>query len=226
MIRAPLPRPRFARPRLLRFSVRPALRLLALAASFVAAGCGFSAFEAKPDPTRFFVLAASPAGASVATLDPSHSVGLGPIDVPTYLQRPELVMRESATEIRPSGFDRWSESVDKGIARVLAQNLSTRLGLDRVALHPWYSNQEPTYQVRIDFRSFEPTTSGAIQMNARWDVRRLGGDGRRVQRDSTLTPRAASNDTRDVVAALSSALGQLSDEIAAAIVSLDAGAGK
>ncbi|MFN7951204.1 MAG: PqiC family protein [bacterium] len=200
-----------------------ALLGLVAAASLTAAGCGLSAFAAKPDPTRFFVLAAAPATAPAGALDPSRTLGLGPIDIPSYLQRPELVVRESATEIRPSSFDRWSESLDKGIARVLAQDLSTRLGLDRVTPYPWYATQEPTYQVRIDLRSFEATAKGEIQLSARWDVKRLGGDGPRIQRDSVLAPRAAGTDTREIVAALSAALGQLADEIATAVATLDAG---
>ena len=198
----------------------------ALAVAAASSGCSvLESFKAKPDPTRFFVLAASADTSKVGTFDPSKSVGLGPIEIPNYLQRPEVIVRESATEIRPSAFDRWSEPLDKGIARVLAQNLSSALGLDRVTLFPWYSNQEPSYQVRIDFISFEPAANREARVVARWDARRLGGaSSARVQRESVITEPISSDDGAAAVAALSKALDELARDMARAVLSLDAAA--
>lgn len=207
-----------------RAPTRAAALAAALALAAASSGCSvLESLQAKPDPTRFFVLAAAADTSRVGALDPSKGVGLGPIEIPNYLQRPELIVRESATEIRPSSFDRWSEPLDKGIARVLAQNLSSALGVDRVTLFPWYSNQEPSYQVRIDFISFEPLASREARVVARWDARRLGDAANaRVQRESVITQAIASDDGAASVAALSKALGELARDMASAVLSLDA----
>lgn len=209
-----------------RRAARAAMLGVALAAAVSTSGCSvLSNFQAKPDPTRFFVLAATSGASRIGTLDPSRSVGLGPIEIPNYLQRPELIVRESATEIRPSTFDRWSEPLDKGIPRVLAQNLSSELSLERVTLFPWYSNQEPSYQVRIDFISFEPLASREARVEVRWDVRRLGDPaGARVRREGVITEPIGSDDGAASVAALSKALSQLARDVASAVLSLDGAA--
>ncbi|MBK7977372.1 MAG: membrane integrity-associated transporter subunit PqiC [Deltaproteobacteria bacterium] len=211
-------------PVLARRRARAATLGVALAVAATSSGCGLlSNFQAKPDPTRFFVLASATDATRVGTLDPSRTVGLGPIEIPNYLQRPELIVRESATELRPSTFDRWSEPLDKGLARVLAQNLSYQLGIDRVTLFPWYSNQEPTFQVRIDFLSFEPVASREVRVVARWDARRLGSPAAtRVQRESVISLPIGSDDSASAVAVLSKALDELARDMASAVLTLDA----
>ncbi len=209
-----------------RRAARAAVLGVALAAAVPGGGCSvLSSFQAKPDPTRFFVLAATAGATKVGSLAAGRTVGLGPIEIPGYLQRPELIVRESPTEIRPSTFDRWSEPVDKGIARVLSQNLAAELGLERVTLFPWYSNQEPSYQVRIDFLSFEPLASREARVEVRWDVRRLGEPaGARVRREGVITQPIGSDDGAAAVTALSKALSELARDVASAVLSLDAAA--
>ena len=68
---------------------------LVMAGAFATGGC----FSPQPDPSKFFVLA--PAGGTAANsiapagLSPSSSptIGLGPIKLPEYLDRDEVVER-------------------------------------------------------------------------------------------------------------------------------------
>ena len=199
------------------------------------AGCGLSAvFAPKPDPSRFFVLAplqsAAPGEAGAAptpsasspVLGPDATVGLGPVDLPDYLRRSELVIRRGPTEIEPVANELWGEPLERNVARVLGQNLAVVLGIDRVVSFPWYSNQVPTYQVRVDFHAFEPTADGAAVLEARWEIRRAS-DTARVNRESTLTKPVAGPHGSARVAALSAALADLSREIATALRELPAG---
>ncbi len=195
------------------------------ACSVMLAGCGLSAiFEPKPDQTRFYVLAGSAPAANTPSLGAGVSVGLGPVELPEYLERPELVVRTSATELKPSALDRWSEPLDKGFVRVLSQDLADALGLQRVLVFPWYATQEPTFQVRVDVIAFESTPQGEARLTARWEITKPGATAAakgaaqtHVQNVSTIAKRAAGSEPADAVAALSSALGDLSTAIAAAL---------
>ena len=99
------------------------------------ASCG--TFSAQPDPSRFFTL--SPRLAAKDTGGSSEqtarlSVGIGPVSVPAYLDRQELVTRIGQNQLRLSERDRWAEPLSENIARVVSQNISALLRADRIAM--------------------------------------------------------------------------------------------
>ena len=83
------------------------IALTLLSAASVLPACGL--LDPRPDPSRFFVLASlRDIGSMVDPVDlPAKvKVGLGPVRLPEYLERPELLTRTSPTEISPSLTDR------------------------------------------------------------------------------------------------------------------------
>jgi hypothetical protein len=190
---------------------------LALAA---AAGAACTLLPPQPDPTRFFVLEAQASPAASAS---ELSLGVGPVTLAAYANRPELVTRAGPTEVVPSPIDRWGEPVDQAIVRVLARDLALELGTLDVILHPWYGEQRPAVQVRVDVHRFERDADGAAVLAARYEVAELRAGGRRIVRDLELRRPAASLDPAAAVAALSGALADLASEIAAGVRSLAGG---
>lgn len=182
--------------------------LCALAAA-LAAGC--SLLPPAPDTSRFFVLTAL----SSATADASSlALGVGPVRLAGYLAVPEIQVRASATELLRSPVDRWSEPLEEGVTRVLAQNLSAELGTREVVLFPWYAEQQPAAQVSLTIRRFELEPDGAGALEARYEVADLAGQRGHVVRDFALRQPAAAPGLASSVAALSEALAELSRRIA------------
>jgi len=62
---------------------------------------------------------------------------VGPVELPEYLDRPQIMTCESRNELQFAEFDRWAGSLEKAFSRVLAVNLSILLSTDRVAVYPW-----------------------------------------------------------------------------------------
>jgi uncharacterized lipoprotein YmbA len=185
-------------------------RRIALAAlAALAAGCTILA--PAPDPSRFFVLAALAGPSSGAS---QLALGVGPVRLAAYLAVPEIQVRASATEVRRGSVDRWAEPLEEGIARVLAQDLSARLGTRDVVLFPWYADQRPACQVQVSVRRFELEPDGSGLLEARYEVDDLAGSRGRLVRDVELRRPAAGPDTAASVAALSEALAALSEQIA------------
>ncbi len=195
--------------------------LAALVAGALLGGC--TVLAPRPDPSRFYVLApvplASP-GASVTALPADVSVGLGPIRVPDYLKRPELVTRTGPTEVTPSEVDRWAEPLDLAVPRVLALDLTARVGPRSFRSWPWYDTQHPDYQVEIAFERFERDADGNAVLVAAYRVRDLRPQGKVLSRDTRLSRTPAAPDSASLVAALSANLDDLSRELAAAIEEL------
>ena len=187
---------------------------------FAARIAGCNPLAPRPDPSRFFVLDPLPLATQrtvAGALPPDASVGLGPIRVPDYLKRPELVTRTGPTEVQPSRIDRWAEPLDLALPRLLASNLAAQLGPRSFQTWPWYDTQRPDYQIDVTFERFERDADGNAVLVAAYRVRDLRPQGRVVLRETRLTSSPAAPDSASLVAALSSTLDDLSRELAAAI---------
>jgi uncharacterized protein len=186
-------------------------------------GCG--TFSPRPDSSRFFTLTAIAQPGSVTTRASSNpagvSIGIGPIRLPGYLDRQEIVTRVSQNRIDLSEYDRWAERLETNFTRVLAQNLSVLLNTDQLVFYPWELNRKPNYQVTIEMLRFELNTRGEVQLSARWEILDTNKRTQLQAGESGITRQPTAQSTDASVAALSEALGDLSREIANAVSAVD-----
>jgi uncharacterized lipoprotein YmbA len=187
--------------------------LAALAAGLALASC------ADSQPTRYYTLAALPDApdAALPATPPALTVGVGPVTLPPYLDRPQLVTRAGSNRVVLADIDSWAEPLDGLFARVLAENLALLLGTDDVLLLPQRRLMSLDYRVEADVTRFDVDASGNAVLDARWWL--LGPDGEKLLRSgrSTITEPAEVGDYAAGAAALSRALGVMSEEIAQAI---------
>jgi hypothetical protein len=147
------------------------------------------------------------------------AIAVGPVMLPGYLDRPQIVTRRGRHEIELGEFDLWSEPLKDGAARALGENLAILLRTDRVALLPWRGSLRAQYQVAVDVARFEGAAGADVTLEARWRI--LSGDGKELAlRRSTVTEAVGAPDYGAMVAAMSRALGALSRDIATAITDL------
>ncbi|MEW6269291.1 MAG: PqiC family protein [Thermodesulfobacteriota bacterium] len=187
------------------------------AALAVLLGCS-ALLAPRTEPMQLFVLGAAPAdgaGSSGSAGGGSTSIGLGPVTLPGYLDRREIVTRVAPNQLRLSQNEQWAEPLLENVRSVLAQDLAARLGGATVATFPWAGGFRPDYRVRVDVTRFEPTSAGTAELAARWQV--LAGSDVVAARDSSISRPIGDGGTAAAVAALGQALGDLASEIAAAI---------
>jgi hypothetical protein len=195
-------------------SARRRLAILAvLAAGLTLAGC------AETPPTRFYTLSPledAPGGTPPANL-PELTVGVGPVTLPPYLDRPQLVTRAGGNRMVLADFDSWVEPLQGMFTRVLGENLALLLGTDDVLLLPQNRDFALDRQVEVDVTRFDVDNVGNAVLDAKWWV--YGRDGDELLRSgrSTISEPAAVDDYTAAAAALSRALGAMSTEIAQAI---------
>jgi uncharacterized protein len=173
----------------------------------------------QPDPSRFYALTSMPrTGQQAENSTGTHALalGIGPVKLPGYLDRQQLVTRISQNRFAVAENDRWAEPLEENFSRVLAQNLSILLHTDRIAGYPWERNQRPAYQVQVEVLRFEPNAQQAVELWARWIIMDNAKKTSTV-RESYLTHPAKDKSTETSVAALSEIVGSLSQEIAATI---------
>ena len=161
----------------------------------------------------YYMLSANAKG-SVGSEGPS--IGVGPVSVPEYLKRREMVLNRSANRLDMADYDRWAEPLDAGILRVTALNLSLLLKTQQVQTFPWRRSNLPDFGISIAVIQFSMKGSQA-QLVAQWTVTEPATGNAAMQHISRINKTAAGSEPEDVAAAYSELLRQLSEEIAAAI---------
>ena len=199
------------------------LGVIILLAAFISAGCSF--FDAKPDPSRFFSLTSLPRTGQTAQ---DHAVtnqlilGIGPIKLPGYLDRQQMVTRISQNRFAVAENDRWAEPLEENFSRVLSQNLSILLQTDRIVAYPWVRSQQPTYQVQVEVLRLEPNAEQVVEL---WDRLTILDEARKTMscKESYLTKPVRDNSTEAYVAALSEAVADLRRDMARDLRNVEGG---
>jgi uncharacterized protein len=176
------------------------------------AGC------AQSQPTKFYTLST----ATEAKVE-QHSaqglvLGLGPVTLPQYLDRPSIVTRTGANRMKLGDFSQWAEPLEPLLTRIVAQDLYALTGADDVIPIPQRGDLPLDRVVELDVARFDADESGEVKLDARWRVYR--GDNETLVasgRSQVVEQGAAVPDYDAIVAAMSRAVGQLSAEIATAV---------
>jgi uncharacterized lipoprotein YmbA len=192
---------------------------LSLVASLVVLG---GCLGGDSPPSRFYLLSPLPAPEAATAAAGGVAIGVGPVAIPDYLNRTQIVTRAGENRLELGEFDRWAEPLQKNFSRVLALNLSTLLSTDRVALHPWKRSTPMDYQVMVDVGRFEPGADGKISLLARWSIVDAADRKTLRVRKSSFSEPVADESYEARVASMSRAVAALSREIAGAIRDLSA----
>jgi uncharacterized lipoprotein YmbA len=197
------------------------INLLVVLLSLLVAGC----IGTPTRPSTFYVLSPD-AGAPVAGRESPAaplSLGLGPVELPDVLDRPQIVTRPDPNRIDLAEYDRWGGDLGKDLSRVLAQNLMGRLNTDAVLLYPWSSSRRPDFEVSVRFFRFDGVLGELAELQGVWRLTDAGRGCEPVSRRFRFAETPASSGYAGLVAAISGGVARLSDEIAAAIAAAGAG---
>lgn len=164
----------------------------------------------------FYLLTAEGPPLSTRSLD-GKSVGVGPLTLPDYIDRAELVFQSDTNRFQVPPDQRWAGDLRENISDVVAVNLGRRLKNGEVSSYPWQSGKEPRHTVAIRIRQFHAVSGGDAILDVRWDIRE-GSNGKMLSSDTMLFTEGLSEEGyTGIVAAQSRLLGQLADAIAAAL---------
>ena len=205
-----------------RYSCRlPALwrPVLLLALALPLAAC----FRPSP-PVHFYVLA-SPQERAVSMAEQRDNtpdegvparvgprVGILPITLPGYLQRPQMVVRRAeSVDILREDYHRWGEELGQGVARVLSDAMTNNLADVQGLAMPLRGGAPVDMRMQVDVRRFEGSPGGKAFLEVVWTVQK---EGKAVREGYFMSSRDAGPDIAALVEAQSALLVELSDELA------------
>jgi uncharacterized protein len=180
-------------------------------------GCG------STKSSRFYLL--EPMRELPAKVGPSMPLdpcilGLGPVSLPDYLDRPQIVTRNAAHTVHMDEYERWSEPLRSNFSRVLAENLSHLLPGCSVVEFQWVDLYDAQYRIVVSVLRFDGALGAQAVLEAQWSV-----VGRRAEilvapRMSRFSERVSDSSHGALVAAQSRTLAGLSQDIAATVETL------
>ena len=178
---------------------------------FVLAGCGVTS-----PPSHFYVLSPMAETATeqeTITDSDSISISIGPVSLPKYLKKQQIVTRSGSNELQLAEFDRWAGKIEEDIGRVIAENLAYLLSTDRVLSYPAIEAVEADYTIAMDISRFDGNLEGNVELIARWAIFDVEGKVAKGLTATRIIEPVQGNTYADMVAAQSRALGALSREL-------------
>lgn len=160
--------------------------------------------------TRFYSIAplANQAQAPRANL----RIGVGPVQIPRLLRRPQLVIRKNQTEVDLIEEHQWGGSLREDLINAFSDNLAVLLGTESVEHYPWKHSFKPSYQVRINIEQLDGNLGQTVTLKARW--RLMQGSRVLMVKHPTIQVAIEGTDYNAYVRAQSKAVYRLSKEIA------------
>ena len=196
--------------------------VVALVATALTAGC-----LKRSKVARTYVLDPLPA-ATAATPPPAPLavVGVERVDVPDWLDRPQVTGRAASGEVVTDEFSRWGEPLPRGVQRVLAENLAVLMPDRRVVSAPFAPrDQDVDHSVEITVIEAARQADGSVLLECRFTVAAKDGTVL-ARRRSSYRANPTALGPAGAVAGLNESLASLSRELADVLHALPATAGQ
>ncbi|MCU7927835.1 MAG: PqiC family protein [Candidatus Thiodiazotropha sp. (ex Dulcina madagascariensis)] len=194
--------------------INPLLLILVVSSALLLAGCA-----TPSQPTRFYRLDGQLPVPETVSLKPRTGVpliGLGPVRLAGYLDRPQIVMRLSPHRLALREFDQWAGSLQENIQQVVSDSLRRQLEEMQLVTHPWHGSVRPDYEVHLLVRRLDQE-NGKIRLQARWSLIEAQGNRLAEMQQVAIEENVTGDDVEAGVAAANRAMARLARRIAAGI---------
>ena len=145
---------------------------------------------------------------------------VGPIRMALYLDRADIVIRDSQNQIRLADFSQWAGPLQENFSRVLAENLSVLLATDRVGIFPGTRAMIFDYNVTVNVTRLDGIPGERADLRARWAILDKSRKKMLFEKHTLLNETTDDDSMEALIAAESRTLANLSREIAKAIKTL------
>lgn len=153
-------------------------------------------------------------------ITPGVIIGVGPVKIPEYLDRPQMVTRESQGILKFDEFDRWGESLDLGVARLIREDLTVMLPGAKLTLYPWHSSTVVKYRVVVEIVQLDSELDREMSFVVQWTVIDVQNSKTVIIKRSEFHQPIIPQNYSGLAKTLSTVCAALSSEIAQALANL------
>ncbi|MBS0420414.1 MAG: membrane integrity-associated transporter subunit PqiC [Proteobacteria bacterium] len=180
------------------------------------AGALLAACASSP-PMHYYTLTEMPASSRLTVPENTIPVRLDRVTIPTELDRSQIVRRVGPTQLQIVENDRWAAPLDETIRRVLSNDLAARLPPGAVANPNEPAIGEKRQSLAVDISEFYGDPSCTVTLRASWTLKQSDSRSLHGDEEAKATAQDGCNGSGTIPGAMSQALGQLSEQIAAAV---------
>jgi uncharacterized lipoprotein YmbA len=141
-------------------------------------------------------------------------IGVGPVRVPEYIDRPQMITRTKSGRLDIAQFDRWAEPIDSAMLRMLDENLVVMLSGVNTVKFPWSVNSPIRYQLGLDVIQMDSDLEKDLTLIVRWNIYDMVARQMVFSKRSQIVTPIIPHDYFGLSEALSAAVAKLSGEIA------------
>ncbi len=165
-------------------------------------------------PEQFYRLSADGPAILPAT---GTAVLVGPVALPTYVDRAELVFQSDDNQFQIPANVHWTGTLLENFTRVLATDLGRRLGSGNVLTLPAAPGFKPRYQVAVDVHQFHAISGGDAILDVSWRIQVPGTAEIIHQQNGSFHERIVGDGYEPVVVAESRLVAHLAQAIGASL---------
>jgi uncharacterized lipoprotein YmbA len=148
-------------------------------------------------------------------------IGIGPVKIPEYQDRPQIVTQDQDGMLKFSQLDRWGESLDRGLERLIRENLSLVFPMAELAAYPWNQSMPVKYQVLLNIVQLDSELEKDLILVVQWQLIKVQSSETVLIKSSEFRQPIIPHDYPGLTQALSKAFALLSFEIAEALARLE-----
>jgi uncharacterized lipoprotein YmbA len=146
-----------------------------------------------------------------AELGSDFSIGVGPITIPGYANRPQIVSAGAGGRLIVEDLHHWAEPIQDNIERLLVADIASMLSPRQVFHYPTnFTPSAESLQVEVVIGEMLRLADGKVQLSASWNIKKLV-DNRLIRRDAVkYISNSGAVNFEQYSEILSGLLGQLS----------------
>ncbi|MCG8684305.1 MAG: PqiC family protein [Desulfobacterales bacterium] len=141
-------------------------------------------------------------------------LGVGPIKIPEFLNRPQIVSRHDENQLTIHEFHRWGDGLDTQITELMVENFSNLLHSSNVSAYPWERHFEPTFQLYMDVRELGGNLKGPVTLTVAWQLIESQSGLQVISRRTKLEEDISGEGVLAYVSAVNTLLNTFSQQIA------------
>jgi len=145
---------------------------------------------------------------------PKVIIGIGPVEIPEYQNRPQIVTRDKEGMLKFAQFERWGESLDSGLARLILENLALMLPQAEFQVFPCDFSIPLDYQVIVNVAQLESQLDKDVFLSAQWTIINSKTKEMLITKRTAIRQLINPRNYSGLAQALSRACALLSSEIA------------
>ena len=141
---------------------------ICLALAVLLAGC-----RSSTSPIEFYTISPMTSVSEtdkVVGIKKNIAVGVGPLQLPKVIDRPQIITRVGPNKIKVDEFHRWAGSVYEDFLRAVTLNLSAYLQSSLVVAYPWEEYFEPDYRIYMEVHQFDGRLGQEVQLDITWTI--------------------------------------------------------